>query len=478
MSGQCYGCGTEFGVFKKEHGCKNCGFAFCSKCLHEKTVPVPKKNNAKHHVCQKCYKILTGAVPQSTEEAKYDLPEAYIKRLTALQEREKGAHSSQSAHTAVGGKVIPEHLRRLSPADREIAMRLEKLKADDRPKEKVTDADLQSRLAQLKGQHHVAEQKPMYKPPDSRTETQQVDDLIEQLIAEVDLDSKRPDPVREVEDRLARLRQADGSKSAIDNINLNQPDKGVHDVNDLNKIDKMGSIGRGYSKDGRNIQMEKGGASDIAEDEMGLEQIQQLMSQAAKEIELDAQKVMKGLQQDKVLMDKLKELQKQRADKTSADSDTVDSDADNTVQTVGAAGVAVEVSDDEDDEVSAKNIVQQCLDEAQIDAAVGQAGEPSELSRKQKRKGKKLRQQENSASALVELKPSNLQPPSREDLVDSDYDDTDELPYCCICTEDASIRCRDCDLDLYCQRCFKGCHDEMEITGHRTLPYTPPKGYR
>lgn len=50
-----------------------------------------------------------------------------------------------------------------------------------------------------------------------------------------------------------------GSKSAIDNINLNQPDKGVHDVNDLNKIDKMGSIGRGYSKDGRNIQMEKAG---------------------------------------------------------------------------------------------------------------------------------------------------------------------------------------------------------------------------
>ena len=50
--------------FSFQQGCKNCGFAFCSKCLTKKAV-VPKlesssKSKGKHHVCNKCYNILTG----------------------------------------------------------------------------------------------------------------------------------------------------------------------------------------------------------------------------------------------------------------------------------------------------------------------------------------------------------------------------------------------------------------------------------
>ncbi|KAJ9585681.1 hypothetical protein L9F63_002471 [Diploptera punctata] len=49
----------------------------------------------------------------------------------------------------------------------------------------------------------------------------------------------------------------------------------------------------------------------------------------------------------------------------------------------------------------------------------------------------------------------------------------EELPWCIICNEDASVRCVDCDNDLYCKSCFKQGHDEWEFKNHKTVPYTP-----
>jgi hypothetical protein len=48
--------------------------------------------------------------------------------------------------------------------------------------------------------------------------------------------------------------------------------------------------------------------------------------------------------------------------------------------------------------------------------------------------------------------------------------DHSELPWCVICNEDASLRCVDCDGDLYCRRCFAECHSEFDMK-HTSKPF-------
>jgi len=50
---------------------------------------------------------------------------------------------------------------------------------------------------------------------------------------------------------------------------------------------------------------------------------------------------------------------------------------------------------------------------------------------------------------------------------DYNYDDNVELPWCGICNEDASIRCKGCDGDLYCSACFKEFHIGEDPNEHK-----------
>lgn len=52
--------------------------------------------------------------------------------------------------------------------------------------------------------------------------------------------------------------------------------------------------------------------------------------------------------------------------------------------------------------------------------------------------------------------------------------DLEELPFCEICNEDATLRCLECE-NLFCVSCFREFHDEEDYKTHKTKPYTAPK---
>ena len=51
----------------------------------------------------------------------------------------------------------------------------------------------------------------------------------------------------------------------------------------------------------------------------------------------------------------------------------------------------------------------------------------------------------------------------------------DQLPWCCICNQDATIRCFDCDSDLYCMQCFSEGHEQFGLFDHHYAPFEPPR---
>lgn len=67
--------------------------------------------------------------------------------------------------------------------------------------------------------------------------------------------------------------------------------------------------------------------------------------------------------------------------------------------------------------------------------------------------------------------------PDEQELISSipgKEKDFEELPFCEICNEDATMRCLDCE-NLFCVSCFREFHDEEDYKTHKTKPYEAPK---
>ncbi|XP_037017606.2 abscission/NoCut checkpoint regulator [Artibeus jamaicensis] len=110
--------------------------------------------------------------------------------------------------------------------------------------------------------------------------------------------------------------------------------------------------------------------------------------------------------------------------------------------------------DSEDEEKAIQRVLQQLTEEAALDEASG-FNIPAEPT---------LQAQAKACRAEPEAQATAPRPAAEEE----------ELPWCCICNEDATLRCAGCDGDLYCVRCFREGHDAFELKEHQTSAYHPP----
>ncbi|XP_006158747.1 abscission/NoCut checkpoint regulator [Tupaia chinensis] len=112
--------------------------------------------------------------------------------------------------------------------------------------------------------------------------------------------------------------------------------------------------------------------------------------------------------------------------------------------------------DDEDEETAIQRVLQQLTEEAALDEASGY-NIPVE------------------PAPRAQAHPCRAEPEATAPRPEAEEE---ELPWCCICNEDATLRCTGCDGDLYCARCFREGHDAFELKEHQISAYKPPRAGR
>ncbi|NXB43934.1 ANCHR regulator, partial [Leucopsar rothschildi] len=419
MDSRCYGCASKFSVFKKEAtlsclslpslqcGCKNCGRSFCSGCRSFSAV-VPRCGNTQQKVCKQCHGKLTGEGSQSSS-AKWSPPENYKKRVAAFEAKQNQLKDQQKAAVKPPGQAGCRY-QGLSKEDRAIAERLERLREERKPKSIPTQAEIEARLAALKedGRGPVPS-------------TQEMEDRLAVLQGR-DPPSRAPRPVHQPSDTRSLVQQTDdlltqlSEEVAIDEHHRPrvQPQAvSSQSLNDLNRESEDSVCPANL--DPKQLEEEKN----------------KLLAEAAAE-----------LREENTRQEKILQVAKRLAALKGEDPEKV------TLETYKLPDSDEEVAEEE----AIRRVLKQLTEEAALDEASGFNIPPDQTT-------------------PPGPSQQNLHTSTTTALARADDSDEDELPWCCICNEDATLRCHGCDGDLYCQRCFWEGHEEFDLKDHHTSRY-------
>ncbi|XP_077395595.1 abscission/NoCut checkpoint regulator [Festucalex cinctus] len=350
----------------------------------------------------------------SNDAGKWSPPENYKKRVAAYEAKRQG-RNIQPHGGSVAGLPTPKGL---SKEDQAMAERLQKLKEDTTPKSIPSEKDIETRLAALKA------------PSQPVPSSQEMEDRLAILKGQTP-PSQAPPPAYQPPDNRTQTEQA--------NDLLTQLTEEV-------SIDAQFE-NPGYSDDGRMNDLNKG-------EDWTLQDNMDEKQDSRKQLETEATRLLeeaqKELRKDQKSTEEMLNMAKRLALLKDQDPDD-----------------ALD-SDETEDEVI-KKVLKQFSEEAALDEASGY-NIPLELSEPKNTEKKKKPKKPTQAPATKTRTVRAVHPPS-------DSDD-DELPWCCICNDDATLRCHTCDGDLYCNRCFREGHNKYDRKEHRTTDYTEPKKKR
>ncbi|XP_036319430.1 abscission/NoCut checkpoint regulator [Rhagoletis pomonella] len=224
----CFGCGKRYGLFTKEHGCPNCGYSYCLKCL-KRPMPVPRHGGKVLNVCLICYDKLSKLQPTEKVVDIDALPGVLVTKSTAkrstdplvvaaaalleddpppdLGEVLAPIASSTSAASVTHSNTVDADID--GNLDNVISKRLKDLKTIENS---GTDDEIRARLGNLNGMPHKDySKKDLLLSTDERTDQQKMHDLLEQFMGETQIDKKveneRDDAISDIERRLRALRE-------------------------------------------------------------------------------------------------------------------------------------------------------------------------------------------------------------------------------------------------------------------------------
>ncbi|NXD33864.1 ANCHR regulator, partial [Copsychus sechellarum] len=417
MDSRCYGCASKFSVFKKEAtlSCPSllslqCGCKNCGRSFCSGCRSFSAVVPRCGNTQQKVCKQCHGKLTgegSQSSSAKWSPPENYKKRVAAFEAKQNQLKDQQKAAAKHPGQANCRY-QGLSKEDRAIAERLERLREERKPKSIPTQAEIEARLAALK--------------EDGRgpvPSTQEMEDRLAVLQGR-DPPSQAPRPVHQPPDTRSLVQQTDdlltqlSEEVAIDeHYRPRVQPQGIQILNDLNRESEDSVCPANL--DPKQLEEEKNkllaeAAAELREENTRQEKILQVAKRLA---------ALKGEDPEKVTLEAYK----------LPDSDE-------------------EVAEEE----AIRRVLKQLTEEAALDEASGFNIPPDQTT------------QPGSSQ-------QNLHTPATTGLARADDSDEDELPWCCICNEDATLRCHGCDGDLYCQRCFWEGHEEFDLKDHHTSRY-------